>query len=170
MKAATNKSLLLHFHAFWSLRNTRERCMLASAAAVIVLGLIYGLLIDPALAGRAELRAELPKLHQQAAQMRSLAHEAAALAGKNHAGTSIAITQQGIEASLAGKSLRAQNISVTGDAVRIRLSAVSYSTLIGWLDEMQRTSRLAVTEANFKALEQNGSVDATLTMRQPKND
>lgn len=144
--------------------------MLAIAAAVVSLGLIYGLLIDPALSGRTELRVELPKLRQQAAQMHHLSREAAGLPGKGNAGAPITVTQQGLESSLASKSLRAQTLSVAGDTVRIRFTAVSYNALVGWLEETQRTSRLAVTEANVKALEQVGSVDATLTLRQPSNN
>src|SRR5688572_5480485 len=85
---------------FWSERNKREQNMLLAAAAVVVLGLAYALLIDPALSGRNDLEEKLPALRQQAAEVRALTRDASTLRAK--AATPVPlVTRESIEASLA---------------------------------------------------------------------
>jgi general secretion pathway protein M len=83
----------LSFSEFWAVRDASERAMLSAAFVAAILGLIYALLIDPALTGRKQLNNDLPLLRQQVAQLQALSKEAAALAGKP-ATTVAAITQR----------------------------------------------------------------------------
>jgi general secretion pathway protein M len=155
--------------AFWAERNRREQNMLIAATVVVVLGLIYALIIDPALSGRGELKERLPALRQQAAEVQDLSKEAAAMNRK--AGVPApALTQQSIEASLARKGLQAQNVTLTGETVRLQFNNASFSSMIDWLAEMQRTARLSVTEATISALEQADRVNATLSLRQQRSE
>ena len=48
------------FSEFWAQRDARERAMLAMAALVVAFGIVYALLIDPALSGRDGLNKDLP--------------------------------------------------------------------------------------------------------------
>ncbi|MBI5430108.1 MAG: type II secretion system protein M [Nitrosomonadales bacterium] len=154
---------------FWTARDARERTMLAAAGAVIALALIHILLVDPALSGRERLNRNLPALRQQVAQLQALAKEAAALSGKPAPAMS-AITREGIEAALARKGLKPQNVMLSGDLVQVKLASVSFSGTMGWLEDMQKTALLSVADANIVALPQPDLVDATLTLRQPKNE
>ena len=52
---------------FWAVRDARERAMLSAATAVVTFGLIYALLIAPAMTGRELLNKDLPLLRQQVA-------------------------------------------------------------------------------------------------------
>lgn len=151
--------------AFWSERNKREQNMLIAALAVIVLGLLYVLLIDPALSGRESLQKQLPALRQQAAQVQAMAKEAAALGSKTSAPPA-PITREGIESSLTRRGLKPQSLSVTGDQARVQLSGVSFADTVQWLDEMNKTARVSVIEATINAQEQAGMVNATLALRQ----
>ena len=83
---------------FWSERNKREQNMLVVAIAVVVLGLLYLLLIDPALSGRANLEKQLPALRQQAAEVQALSKEASSLGSKASA-TPSPMTRESIESS-----------------------------------------------------------------------
>src|SRR5690242_11823269 len=87
-------SLWSAWSSFWSVRNQRERRLLAAAAAVIVLGLLYAVGIDPALNGRKQLGQTLPALRQQAATLQGLAQEAQALSGKSAAATAPPVTRE----------------------------------------------------------------------------
>jgi general secretion pathway protein M len=150
---------------FWSERNQRERNMLTLAIIVILAGLFYMLLIDPAMSGRKDLEKKLPALRQQAAEVRAMAKEATELSGKTAATPPAAVTRESLEASLTRKGLKPQNLSVTGDMVKVQLASVSFAGTIDWLDEMQRTGRLSVIDANIDAQAQPDTVNATLTLR-----
>ncbi|MET0323167.1 MAG: type II secretion system protein GspM [Duganella sp.] len=151
--------------AFWLARTEQERKFLTVGGLVLGLGLFYGLLIDPALSGRARLAAELPRMRQQAAEMQALAGEAAALRGQ----TTIAppaMTREALDASLAARGLAPQSVGITGEYAKVQLNNVAFAGVIAWLDAVRVESRIAVQDANFVAQDTAGMVNATLTLRQ----
>lgn len=154
---------------FWSERNKREQNMLAAAVAVVVLGLVYALLIDPAVSGRADLEKKLPALRQQAAEVRALSREASALGSKT-AAPPAAMTRESIETSLARKGLKAQSVTVSGELAKLQLSGASFSSITEWLADVQKTARMSVVEAVMEAQQQPDTVNANLTLRQQRGD
>jgi general secretion pathway protein M len=174
MNAATSRAggMKQSFSTFWNARNKRERNMLAIAAAVVVLGLLYALLIDPALSGRQALERKLPTLRQQSAEVQALAREASSsgVAARANANTPPPppITRERLEASLSEKGLKAQSLSVTGELARVQLAGVSFASTVEWLTELQRTSSVGVVDAVVEAQAQPDTVNATLSLRQQK--
>jgi len=154
---------------FWAVRDARERAMLTAAAVVVLFGLIYALLIAPALNGREQMNKDLPLLRQQVAHMQALSKEAAALSGKPVPKVAV-ISKEYIEAALARNGLKPQNVILTGDYTKVQLAAVSFAGTLAWLDDMQRSALLSVVDAKIVALPQADTVDATLTMRQARNE
>lgn len=154
---------------YWSVRNARERRLLSIAVAVIGLALIYLILIDPALEGRAQLNKSLPNLRQQVAQMQAMSREAASLSGQDTPAVE-PVSRTNVEAALARSGLKAQNLTVNNETVIVQLSAVSFSQLLNWLQEMQKTAMTTVVESNIVAQNQPDSVNATLTLRQQRNE
>lgn len=153
---------------FWGQRNTREQTLLAIAGVVIVLGLFYLLLIDPALSGRQSLEKALPALRQQSAELQALAKDAAALSGKTTA-PAPELTREGVDASLADKGLKPQSVVLTDAMVKIQLNAVSFAAIVDWLQSAQKTLRLSVVDATVDAAadaQQPDTVNATLTLHQ----
>ncbi|WP_019142116.1 type II secretion system protein GspM [Noviherbaspirillum massiliense] len=170
MKAVNSFSgLKQSFSTFWSERNRRERNLLLVAMVVVVVGLFYVLLIDPALSGRKDLEKKLPAMRQQSAEIRAMAQEASALSGKAAAPVP-PITRESLDASLARNGLKAQSVLVTGELAKIQLSSVSFAGLVGWLEEMQKSARLTVLDANIDALAQADTVNATLSLRQQRSE
>ncbi|HTN65547.1 MAG TPA: type II secretion system protein M [Burkholderiaceae bacterium] len=159
------QSLLL----FLAARDRRERILLGWGTALLVLALVYMLLIDPALAGRAQLRKNLPALHQQVAELQALASEATGLSGKT-AAPLVAVSKESIETSLARSGLAAQSVVVTGDFIKVQLAAASFAGIVGWLGEMQASTRVAVSDAAITALSEPGSVNATLTLQRRQGE
>lgn len=157
------------FSEFWAARNARERAMLAAATIVVALGLIYALLIAPALTGREQLSKNMPVLRQQVAQMQALSKEVKALSGIS-APPIPAMSKESIEAALARKGLKPQSVILTGDLAKVQLAAVSFAGTLSWLDDMQKNALLSVTDANIIALAQADIADVTLTLRQPRNE
>ena len=155
------------FSEFWAARNARERAMLLAATAVTAIGLIYAIMVDPAMTGREQLNKNLPVLRLQVAQMQALSREAAVFSSKS-AQPMAAITRENIEAALARKGLKPQSVMLTGNLAKVQFTAVSFAAMLGWLDEMQKSAHLAVVDANIVSLAQSGTVDATLTLRQQR--
>jgi general secretion pathway protein M len=157
------------FTAFWTVRDARERAMLAVTALLVTFGLVYALLIDPALSGRDRLNKNLPVLRQQVAQIQALAKEAAALSGKS-ATPLIAMSKENIEAALARNGLKPQSVMLTGNYAKVQLNAASFAGTLNWLNDMQKNATLSVVDANIVALDKPDMVNATYTLRQPKNE
>ena len=152
------------FAGFWAVRDARERAALTVAVVAVALGLFYALLIGPALNGSARLNKNLPELRQQVAQLQALSKEAVVFSGKT-AQPSAPMSRESIEAALAGKGLKPQNVVLTGDLAKVQLAAVSFAGTLEWLDEMQKTTRLSVVDANIVALDKPDTVNAILTLR-----
>jgi len=154
---------------FWNKREAREQKMLSIGTFVVSLLLVYALLVDPALTGRAKLKRELPELHQQVAQMQALSKQVSALAAKPMP-VADPVTRERINATLAQYSLAAQNILLTGEYVKVQMAAMPFSDTLAWIDELQKSMRLTVVDADFAALEKADMVDAKLTFRQDRNE
>jgi len=152
-------------NSFWVERNARERKQIGLALSVAVCGLVYMLLIDPAMSGRAQLEKTLPELRLQAAELQNLVKEASALGSINAAPAGM-VTKEMIESALASKGLKPQSVASTGDAFIVQLSAASFAGLVEWLDDMQKNARIAVVDAKIVAQSQADIVNATLTLRQ----
>lgn len=146
--------------------------MIAAAAAAIVLALLYLLLIEPATSGREQLRNSLPALRQQVAQMQSMVRDIQAAPAGTAANLPVAaqVTRESLEASLADAGLKAQNVSVSGEFIRLQLNGVSFSALVGWLDKVGKSMGMSVVEASIVAQTQPDSVNANLTLRQQRRE
>lgn len=154
--------------AFWSVRDARERRMLLIAAAVVVAALYYLLLIAPALTGRELLARNTPQLREQVAQLQALSTRATGLTGKTE--TSVAVmNKETLTAALAAHGLKAKTVSVTGELAQIQLAGVSFTNTLGLLDELQKSSRISVSETKITALPLPDQIDATFTLRQSRN-
>lgn len=154
--------------AYWEQRDARERRLLSAAFVVVIAAIIYSLLIDPALSGRADLQKKIPQLRQQVAEMAILSQQSAQM-NTAMAENIPAITREIVDASLQRWAVKPQTLSVSDDVVRLQLSSIAYSGLMEWLLEMQKSSRLTVDDARVSALPEPGMVSVTLTLRQQRN-
>jgi len=151
--------------ALWLARTEQERRFLAAGGAVVLAALLYLLFVSPALEGRAQLRKTLPQLHQQEAELKTMAAQAATLAQTTE--TQVApLTREAISSSLSGRGLNPQSLSVEGEYIKVQLNNVAFANLAAWLDEQRRANRVLVQDANVTALPAAGQVDASLTLRQ----
>lgn len=154
---------------FWARSDARQRRMLVAAALAGILSLFYWLIVNPALSARAQLDKDIPVLRQQVAQIQLLSKALAALSDRP-AVTLIAMSKANIEADLARNGLKAQSVVLTGDYAKVQLAAVSFGSTLSWLDEWQKSARVAVVDASIVALGQADMVNATFTLQQAKNE
>ena len=149
----------------WLARTEQERKFLSWGGVILGVVFFYLLLLAPAIDGRAQLKRSLPALKQQAAQLRSMADEARALASQTPPQVP-QLTREGILASLAVRGMKPDDLSVTGNYAKFKLDNVSFANLMAWLDEQRRIGQLGVEAAQLSAQTPLGQVNATLTMRQ----
>ena len=159
---------------YWTQRNQREQRLLAAAGALILIAVIYLLLLDPALSGRARLQKDLPALRQQAAELQALTAKAISLSGQQAERPASPLTKEAIETALKSKGLNPQSVVLSGDMAKVQLSAVAFAGLLDWLDEAQKTAHWQVADANVTAPAgtnaQPGIVNATVTLWQQKHE
>ena len=151
--------------AWWSARTEQEQRMLSIGGAVVAFGLVWGVLVDPALTGRDKLKKELPQLNQQVAELQALAGEASQLAA-NPPTQPQPLSKDGVSARLQASGLTPQNLAVTGDYIKVEFKGVPFAGLVTWLDAMRREQRVAVQEGEVTQQGAAGQVDAKLTLRQ----
>ena len=152
-------------NALWLARTEQERRFLTIGGAVVLLALLYLILVDPAVEGRAQLRRSLPQLRQQAAELQAMAQEAGNLA-RAPVTQATPLTRETVNTSLSGRGLTPQSLSMTGEYIKLQLNNVSFANLATWLDEQRRANRVLVQDAVVTALPAAGQVDASLTLRQ----
>ncbi|MGZ8304059.1 MAG: type II secretion system protein GspM [Telluria sp.] len=150
---------------WWLARTEKERNYLTVGGAIVFVTLLWAILIDPAMTGRAELRRQLPQLRQQAAELQSMALEAAQLAARP-VPTPAVMTRETLAASLATRSINPLSLAMTGEYAKLQVSNVSFANLVTWLDAQRRENRIVVQDLTVSALAAPGQVDATLTLHQ----
>jgi general secretion pathway protein M len=153
-------------HDFWRARQPRERHILGIGAAILLLLLIWLSLIAPAIEGRSRWQHTLPTLHSQLAQMRAMASEIVASSPRVTSAAPVAdMSPAALERSLKDKGLQAQNLTVSDNRVSAKFSNVPFAALAEWLQLIQSSAQLVVTEANIIARDLPGRVDAQLTLQ-----
>ena len=159
---------------YWARRNQRERRLLAAAGVLILIAVIYLLLLDPALSGRARLQKDLPALRQQAAELQALTAKAISLSGQQAERPASQLTKEAVETALKSKGLNPQSVVLSGDMAKVQLSAVAFAGLLDWLDDAQKNAHWQVVDANVTAAgganAQPGIVNATVTLWQQKHE
>jgi general secretion pathway protein M len=134
----------------WQAMSPRERRLVVVASLVLTVGLVWGLLIDPAMRGRARLATELPALRAQLGQMEALSAEAKRLGGAGGAKLTAAQVREELERSAGVAGLRANLAKTQAEAGRIEMQFVDapFAAWLGWLDGVQRTLRLRVLQVS----------------------
>ena len=125
---------------FWSQRAPRERLLLASAAAVVLLALIYAVLVEPAATGIKRLERSLPVTRTQAMQLEQLLSEAAALKTRPQVAVlSPAEARAALDKSLAAAGLKPERIVPLADGdLQITFASVPYANWSSWLAGAER--------------------------------
>jgi general secretion pathway protein M len=164
MGSSTFSAVSIALGEFWSAREPREKRLLSIGGVVVGIAIVYTVLIQPAMDGRAELREELPQLRAQLAQMQAEAHEARDLstsaAGVPPTGDEL---HQALTDSLAAHGLQNVQVTAIGDSMQIKAKNIAFGDWIGWVDDVRKQNKVQVSEANVTALDKPGQVDVDAT-------
>lgn len=134
--------------ARWDALAARERRLIALAVGLISLALLWTLLIEPAWQGRARLRAELPELRAQVAQVEALVAESRRLGPTGGAEMPLPAIREELERSLGAAGIRTNlaQIEVRGDRIEMRFNDVPFAVWLAWLEGAQRSLRLRIVQ------------------------
>jgi type II secretory pathway component PulM len=156
---------------YWDGRGAGERNTIALAALLLLPALGYFLLWQPAHVAAAKLRAGVPALRAQAAQLRDQAAEVEMLRHRPQpAVLDAGSLKLAVEASAVRHQLRDAITTLDAqepDAVRISLAAVAFEQWLRWLRDLQQEQHIRAESVGIAALPQPGmvKVSATLTNR-----
>ena len=152
--------------AFWHARNAGERRLLRIALwFALPTVLVFGLLL-PLRDRVAVLERQIPALRLQAAAVRAMHDELAALPAAARTAPEDATRRQpaaiGVERLRARIDARVAGFSGTlggnPNGFELAIEHAPFNALLQWLAEVQRDEALFVVEARFSALEPDGSV------------
>lgn len=134
--------LMHRARAFWAGRNTRERRMLGLGGAVLLLGLLYGLVYDPLAQARQKMLGRLPELR---AELRLMRAQVAQIEYQRRRAGMNQITAAGLSrlvaSTAAGHGLQqAIRASVPLDGERLQVVTQPHpaSALLAWLADLER--------------------------------
>ncbi|MFM8610789.1 MAG: type II secretion system protein GspM [Burkholderiaceae bacterium] len=161
--------------ARWQALAPRERTLLALAAAVVGIALLYLLAVQPAWrvvraagAEHARLDAQLQRMQQLERQAQALQSSAAAPAAGSGAGTGAGL---GAGASALQASVRQRlgdkaRVQVGAERAEVALSGVAPESLAQWLQEARVNARSLPLQARLTR-NAAGQWDGTLVMSLP---
>lgn len=152
---------------FWSERAPREKAILAAAAAIVLIAVLYLVAVEPAVTGIARLERGLPQARAQAAKLDALLGEARNLKSRAQVATVSPQEARGaIEKSLAAAGLKAARIVPLADGdLQLTFANVPYATWAAWLARTERELGARAASVSATATATPGNVDVELALR-----
>jgi general secretion pathway protein M len=156
---------------WWQERAVREKAVLAAAAIILLLTLVY-LAFEPILQERQRLTAEIPLLREDLAWMQSQVSEIQQLSNPvttvTDNSTAPALTLAMVEQVLRQSGMEDQVTDLrplAGQVISIGFDKVSYANLVEFLYQLQQRSNAVVSQARINRIEgSDGVVNATLAL------
>jgi len=151
---------------FWDTRTEREKTLLTWGGAAVGVALAWSVLWAPAQDGRTHLRATLPAMQRQLAQMTAQADEARRLSAATQGVTPTGgALKDALTTSLTDHGLAPLQVQLMGNAVQVELKNVSFPVWTSWVDDVRRQFKVQVAEAHVSALKDDGQVDLTASLQ-----
>lgn len=154
--------------ALWRGLQPRERLLVGGAGAFILLVLVYTVLWSPLQASLAQMRAAVPKEHEQLVWMRAQASQAQQLRAGAPSGMATGGLMSFIEQSAQAYGVKAGLKRVEPDGAngaRVALDGVPFNSLLGWLANLQKQGAVRVENATVEPQPASGIVNARLVLR-----
>jgi general secretion pathway protein M len=142
--------------------------MVACAAALVAVALLYTVGIEPAWRARARLGREIPQLQEQLAELEALRDEARLLRQKGiGSAASGGSLQASLERSLARAGVPAKLRADGERSATVTVTSVPAQTWFAWLEEVCRESRVRIVRARVTRAATAGTVDAEAGLELP---
>jgi general secretion pathway protein M len=151
----------------WAARQPREQALLAAAAGVVGVALLYLVLIEPAYSSIARLQRALPQSRTQSVQLQTLLTEVRALKSRpTVAGAAGSDPAAAVEQSLAASGLKpTRMVPLANGALQLTFSNVPYAGWSVWLATAERELGMRAAAVTARATRTPGNADIDLTLR-----
>ena len=133
--------------AGWARLQARERGLLALAAAVVALALLWLLAVAPALRTLRQAEAQRSTLAAEAQRLQQLRREAEALKALPRLGHAEAL--RALEAAVQQRLPGSAQLSVVGDRATVVLKPAPAAALAQWLADARANARANTVEARL---------------------
>lgn len=149
----------------------RERMFVAGGGVLLILILFWAIVLAPLssrvgkLSERVEGKRDTLSWMSAAAAEISSAGEVAAGAGDPDQSLVVIIDRTARQSGL-GQSIT-RNQPVGEDGIRVRMEGAPFDTVVAWLGQLQSGYGLSLESATFERASANGTVTASITLRQP---
>jgi len=142
--AANISAVATAWRTFWQRLAPRERAAVALATLVVIVGLVWGLLLAPALGTLRQARQERVDLAAQAQQMQRLAQQAEALKALPQLNAADAL--RALQTTTEQRLGDAAKLTAQGNRASVTLTRVSATQLAVWLADARANARATVQE------------------------
>jgi len=150
--------------ARWQGMAARERKLVTTGVALVVLALLWWLAVAPALAVLRSAEPQHRALDEQLGRMRGLQQQVRALQSQPKLGADEAL--RAIEESVRQRLGTSARISVAGERVTVTLTGTPPDALAGWLGQARVNARVLPTDARLTR-GASGGWDGTLVLALP---
>ena len=154
--------MLSYARTWWRGLAHRERMMVVFAVAVVAIGLLYTIGIEPAWKTRSSIATELPRLQAELVQLQALLAEVRVLRGRNSGKQTRESLRAAVEKSMLRADMVSEVINKEGDAVSVRARNVSASKWFEWLESFVREARVQVVASRVERVSA-GRVNASVS-------
>ncbi len=148
---------------WWIGLSRRERIAVLSAAALVVLAVLYLAGIEPAWRSRTRLAAELPRLRAEAAELDQLAAEAGKLKLRTRTLESQEQTKAALMRLLAEKNITGAQLREEGERFVVSAKRTEAAGWLAWLKDASNELPLRIAAARIARVGA-GLVDAEVTL------
>jgi general secretion pathway protein M len=148
---------------WWIGLSRRERIAVLSAAALVLVALLYLAGIEPAWRARTRLTAELPRLRAEAAELDQLAAEAAKLKLRTRTLESPAQTKAALTRLLTEKSISGAQVREEGERIVVSAKRTEAAAWLAWLKDASNELPLRIAAVRIARVGA-GLVDAEVTL------
>lgn len=143
----------------WQARSQREQWLLGGLAAILALYVLVAMVILPVQRARAQALSDIRTYEGLSARLRSAGPIGSGPAQPQANGSPAAI----LSASAARFGV-VPVVNEGGDGIRVTIADAPYESLLRWIDEVERTSRLRVIRMRLDRRPSSGFVSAELTV------
>jgi general secretion pathway protein M len=144
----------------------RERVLVASAAGLIVLAILYLLFFGPFAKSLSARQETVDRKQQDLVWLRSMSNTVRMKAAGGAGGGESLVVLVNRTAQQTGIAGALVNQAPQGDAsIRVRLEGVSFDALMSWFGVLQERSGVEVDNASIERAERPGVVNASVTLQ-----
>jgi general secretion pathway protein M len=158
--------LKAQFQTWYAGLQPRERLLVACAAGLVVIAILYLLFFGPFAKALNTRQQNVERKQQDLVWMRGMSNTVRMSASGRTGGGESLVVLVNRTAQQAGITGALMNQAPQGDSgIRVRLEGVQFDALVAWLGMLHEQSGIEVDNASIERAERTGIVNASLTLQ-----